>query len=73
MRDEDVQKVIENLQKNLKKARIARHIHPDQLAEEYSEEYDAYYNPLTNEWIESKCDDPTCEFCINRPERPINE
>jgi len=38
---------------------------------EYSEEHDAYYNQKTNEWTESKCDDPTCEYCINRPERPL--
>lgn len=37
----------------------------------YSEEYDAYYNPITNEWIESKCDEPGCAFCSNRPERPL--
>lgn len=37
----------------------------------YSEEYDAYYNQKTNEWTESKCDDPTCKYCANRPERPL--
>jgi hypothetical protein len=41
--------------------------------EEYSEEWDAFYNVERNEWLESKCDDPTCEYCINRPERPLNE
>jgi hypothetical protein len=38
---------------------------------EYSEEWDAFYNPITNEWTESKCDDPTCHYCTNRPERPL--
>ena len=37
----------------------------------YSEEYDAYYDEDTNEWLDDKCDDPTCEFCMNRPERPV--
>ena len=37
----------------------------------YSEEYDAYYNQTTNEWTETKCDDPACEYCTNRPERPV--
>jgi hypothetical protein len=37
----------------------------------YSEEYDAYYNAKTNEWTEDKCDDPACEFCKNRPEKPL--
>ena len=37
----------------------------------YSEEYDAYYDEDTNEWLESTCDDPDCEFCTKRPERPL--
>jgi hypothetical protein len=37
---------------------------------EYSKQYDAYYNPTTNEWTESKCDDPNCEYCMNRPDKP---
>ena len=37
----------------------------------YSEEYDTYYNAKTNEWVEDKCDDPTCEYCINRPAKPL--
>lgn len=36
----------------------------------YSEEYDTYYNEETNEWVEDKCDDPNCEFCVNRPDKP---
>jgi hypothetical protein len=39
----------------------------------YSAEHDAYYNPVINEWIDSKCDDPTCEFCTTRPERPLKD
>lgn len=39
----------------------------------YSEEYDTYYNEETNEWVEDKCDDPTCEFCINRPDKPLEK
>ena len=39
----------------------------------YSEQYDAYYDEETNEWIEDKCDDANCEFCMNRPERPMKE
>jgi hypothetical protein len=37
----------------------------------YSEEYDAYYNQVTNEWIDTKCDDLTCEFCSTRPAQPL--
>jgi len=36
---------------------------------EYSEEYDSPYNKTTGEWLAPKCDDPTCEFCSNRPEK----
>lgn len=36
----------------------------------YSEEYDSYYNEITNEWIEDMCSDPECLYCKDRPERP---
>jgi hypothetical protein len=39
----------------------------------YSEEYDAYYNQETNEWIDTKCDDPTCKFCSIRPAQPLKD
>jgi hypothetical protein len=39
----------------------------------YSEQYDAYYNPVTNEWVDSKCNDPTCEYCLNRPATPLKD
>ena len=35
----------------------------------YSEQWDAYYDEARNEWTESKCSDPTCEYCAGRPER----
>jgi hypothetical protein len=38
---------------------------------EYSEEYDSYFLRESNEWVEAKCSDPNCEFCVNRPERPL--
>lgn len=38
----------------------------------YSEQWDAYYDETTNEWTESKCSDPTCEYCAGRPEKPMN-
>ena len=41
-----------------------------ELRKEYSEEYDAYYDKVTREWLEDKCDDPTCEYCSTRPEKP---
>lgn len=39
----------------------------------YSEKWDAFYNPVTNEWTEDKCSDPNCPECTNRPERPLEE
>ena len=40
---------------------------------QYSEEYDANYDDETNEWTESKCSDPNCDYCSRRPERPISD
>lgn len=37
----------------------------------YSEKYDAFYDDETNEWLEAKCLAPTCSFCANRPEKPM--
>jgi len=36
----------------------------------YSETYDAYYDGKTMTWIERRCEDPSCQFCSVRPERP---
>lgn len=36
-----------------------------------SEEYDAYYCPNCNKWLEGACSDPECSFCVERPERPL--
>lgn len=40
--------------------------HEDQ---ERSEVYDSYYCVQCLEWLESKCGDPNCDFCKNRPEK----
>lgn len=37
----------------------------------YSEKYDAFYDRNKNEWIDSKCHDPNCCYCVGRPERPL--
>ena len=39
----------------------------------FSDQYDAYYCASCNEWMESKCDDPECEYCPNRPEKPVDK
>ena len=37
---------------------------------QYNEQFDAYYDDESNEWIDSKCDEPECEYCANRPDTP---
>lgn len=36
----------------------------------YNQQYDSFYDEDTNEWIESKCDDPNCSYCTSRPDTP---
>lgn len=38
---------------------------------ENSEGHQSLYCPFCNEWVESKCDWKRCEFCVNRPEKPL--
>ncbi len=35
----------------------------------YNDQYDAFYNLQTGEWLESKCKDDTCGFCSKRPDK----
>lgn len=39
----------------------------------YSEEYDCYYCESCNIWLEDECDDTGCEFCKDRPDKPVNK
>ncbi len=39
----------------------------------YSYRYDALFSIKCNEWLEENCGDPYCEFCSNRPSRPLNK
>lgn len=36
---------------------------------QYSEQFDAYYDDESREWLDSQCDDPECAYCTNRPDR----
>ena len=36
----------------------------------YSEKFDAYFCAVCDKWLEKKCNDQTCVFCSNRPEKP---
>jgi len=33
--------------------------------------YDAMFCPTCNEWLELRCDDPACPYCLTRPARPL--
>ena len=35
----------------------------------YNAEFDAYYDPEADEWLENKCSDPEC-YCFERPDKP---
>lgn len=43
------------------------------MNQKYSEQYDAYYDEQTNEWLEDTCDDPECEYCVGRPVKAKRE
>lgn len=36
----------------------------------YDELYDAKFDQVKDEWLESVCTDPECEYCAHRPEKP---
>lgn len=37
----------------------------------YYEKYDAFFCAYCNEWTGKKCGDINCEYCKNRPVRPL--
>jgi hypothetical protein len=37
----------------------------------YHDDYDAYFCPTCNAWLESRCGDASCLYCRQRPERPL--
>lgn len=37
----------------------------------YYDDYDSYFCPQCNIWLESVCSDKKCEFCRNRPSEPL--
>ncbi|MDE4086240.1 MULTISPECIES: hypothetical protein [unclassified Planococcus (in: firmicutes)] len=38
----------------------------------FDNEFDASYCASCNEWREERCSDISCEYCENRPERPLD-
>ena len=37
----------------------------------YYERYDAIFCAHCNTWKEKKCDSPTCNYCADRPKKPL--
>jgi len=37
----------------------------------YHEDYDAYFCPDCNVWLEHTCRDRSCEYCGKRPDHPL--
>jgi hypothetical protein len=38
----------------------------------YNKKHDAHYCPDCNIWLESQCIDPECEYCVGRPDKPLD-
>jgi len=38
----------------------------------YYDKFDTYFCPACNRWTESRCSDPDCNYCLNRPEKPLS-
>jgi hypothetical protein len=48
----------------------------DQQYWNYNEKFDSFYCKDCDYWLEEKCDEHDCEYCIKRPEKPskvVNE
>lgn len=37
----------------------------------YSHRFESHYCGICNIWLEKRCDDPDCKYCVDRPERPL--
>lgn len=38
----------------------------------YYDDFDTYFCPKCNSWIELNCSDPQCKYCPNRPVKPLS-
>ena len=38
---------------------------------ERSEQHDAFFCPRCRRWLERRCGDPMCQFCSQRPRKPL--
>ncbi len=37
----------------------------------YYDRFDAFFCDYCNNWLDSNCGDSTCEYCKNRPDKPL--
>lgn len=37
----------------------------------YNTKYDAYYDDVTNQWLEPACGSRDCVYCVGRPSTPL--
>lgn len=37
---------------------------------EFNEKHDAFFDKEKDIWLEEKCNDPDCDFCKDRPNKP---
>jgi hypothetical protein len=45
--------------------------HCCQTSAVYHEDFDSYICVYCNIWLEKKCGDPSCDYCPNRPDKPL--
>lgn len=73
--ERDTVKALENAESICKQA-LAYHTeqHLEMVEKRaYSWKYDAYFYPDKNEWEEPRCCDVSCEYCKDRPARPLDD
>ncbi len=40
---------------------------------QYNKQYDAFYDDVKNVWLEDVCSDNNCNYCKDRPSKPLLE
>ncbi|KXH80092.1 hypothetical protein AU377_10175 [Sporosarcina sp. HYO08] len=56
--------------KMIERSELFNHCHVCLEKLHYHDEYDSLYCKVCDEWREESCSDPTCEYCLGRPEKP---
>jgi len=40
---------------------------------DYFHRFESHYCKICNVWLEKRCDDPDCKYCVDRNKKPLNE